>query len=186
MKLLIIEGADNTGKDTLINALSESNPNVIKRHWSYPVGDTNEEKTLHQVSTFISEFSLYNKLKNLEHLEGTLMIWNRSHIGEMVYGKIYRNSSPDNWVMQLEELSGIANDPDVYLVYLHGDPEFLASVDDGLSYSADMSDKIFEQYMFAEAVDKSAIKNLLTLKINSGDSYVDQSTIIDNVLEFIY
>jgi len=188
MKLLIIEGADNTGKDHLINVIEKNTQykNVIKRHWGYPIGDSNEQKTLYQVSSFLNEFLLYNKVKDFESLEeDTIMIWNRSHIGELVYGTLYRNSNPERWVMQMEELSSIAENPNVYLVYLYADAEFLASNDDGLSYSSSIDKKQLEQIAFMNAINSSSIKNVLKLKVNSGDSFIDETTLLDNVLDFI-
>ena len=32
-----------------------------------------------------------------------IMIWNRAHIGEFVYGTIYRDSKPETWVWDLEK-----------------------------------------------------------------------------------
>jgi hypothetical protein len=188
MKLLIIEGADNTGKDHLISVIEKNSQykNVIKRHWGYPTGDSNEQKTLHQVSSFLNEFLLYNKVKDFQSLEeDTIMIWNRSHIGELVYGKLYRNSNPDRWVMQMEELAGIAENPNVYLIYLYADADFLANNDDGLSYSSSIDNKRLEQSLFMSAINSSSIKNVLKLKVNSGDSFIDETTLLDNVLDFI-
>jgi hypothetical protein len=188
MKLLIIEGADNTGKDHLINLIEKNTQytNIIKRHWSYPAGDSNEQKTLYQVSSFLNEFLLYNKVKDFESLkDDSIMIWNRSHIGELVYGTLYRNSHPDRWVMQMEELAGISENPNVYLVYLYADAEFLASNEDGLSYSASIDDKKREQSAFTDAIKSSSIKKVLKLKVNTGESFIDNTTLLDNVLDFI-
>ena len=85
MKLIIVEGTDRTGKDTLVNRLMQDHRHVIKRHWGFPKGATNEEKTNYQKKSFLKEFKLYEML----HINGPdemIMIWNRAHIGEFVYG----------------------------------------------------------------------------------------------------
>jgi thymidylate kinase len=48
MKLLIIEGCDRTGKDTVINTICSLYSNVIKSHWGYPKGESNDQKTKYQ------------------------------------------------------------------------------------------------------------------------------------------
>lgn len=185
MKLLIIEGQDRCGKDSLINAISEMYPNVIKRHWSFPKGDTNEDKTQYQKTSFHWEFENYAINKARRYQENTLMIWNRAHLGEMVYGSLYRNSEPHNWVMQLEDEYKFSSDPDVYLVYLYADPEFIVSKDDGESYSAKLDDKRAEMEVFMKAFDSSQIVNKLKIKVNSGDSYLPKEDILKCVNNFL-
>jgi thymidylate kinase len=184
MKLLIIEGTDRCGKDTLINEISSSYSNVIKRHWSFPKGKTNEEKTEYQKKQFNWEFKFFVEMrKTLE--ENSLMIWNRSHIGEMVYGSMYRDSDPSSWVMQLENQYGFDKDLDVHLVCLHADPEFVVKEDDGNSYSAKLEDKTREINEFHKAIDKSNIQKVLKIKVNEGTNYIDHKGIVNSVKQFL-
>lgn len=185
MKLLIVEGTDRCGKDTLIDTICSSYSNVIKRHWSFPKGNTNEEKTKYQKDSFDKEFKFYQDMKSRHMLKDSIMVWNRSHIGEMVYGSIYRNSNPEEWVMQLEEKFGFDKDSDVYLVYLHADPEFVVKEDDGNSYSAKLEDKTRELNTFESAVNSSKIPRVLKIKVNVGNEYVNQTTIINNVKDLL-
>jgi thymidylate kinase len=185
MKLLIIEGQDRCGKDSLINAISAEYPNIIKRHWSFPKGSTNEDKTTYQKDSFNWEFENYRVTKSRRYQQNNLMIWNRAHLGELVYGSLYRNSNPENWVMQLEEEYEFHKDPDVYLVYLYADPEFIVKKDDGESYSAKLDDKRAELEVFMKAFKDSKIIHKLAIKVNEGDSYVSKESIINQVKQLL-
>ena len=177
MKLLIIEGTDRCGKDTLINSLSELHLNSKMVHWSYPQGQTNEEKTDYQKKSFnrfMDEFSFLDTSKQHD-----LLIWNRSHIGECVYGPLYRNSDPE-WIYELEKEYLLKEN--VYLVYLYGDAEFLLKNDDGESFTTDINKKKLEAELFENAVDKSLITNKIKIKVNKGNEYVN---IVNTVVDFL-
>ena len=184
MKLLIVEGQDRCGKDSLISEICSSYSNAIKRHWSFPKGETNEEKTEYQKKSFLWEFNFFNEMRKVWQKD-SIMIWNRSHIGEMVYGSIYRNSNPQDWVMQLEDQFNFDKDLDVYLVYLYADPEFVVKEDDGKSYSAKLEDKRKEIDEFHNAINKSKILNILKIKVNEDQDYIDQQEIVKDVKQFL-
>ena len=76
MKLIIIEGTDRTGKDTLVNRLMADNRNVVKRHWSFPKGESNDEKTRYQKRSFNQEFFFYELLHFLLLWLGMLLVQN--------------------------------------------------------------------------------------------------------------
>jgi thymidylate kinase len=184
MKLLIVEGTDRCGKDSLINEICNSYSNVVKRHWSFPLGNTNEEKTSYQKTSFLWEFNFFNEMRKVLQKD-SIMVWNRAHIGEMVYGSIYRDSKPHEWVMQLEEQFEFDKDPDVYLVYLHADPEFVVKEDDGKSYSAKLEDKTREILTFNNAISLSKIPKVLNIKVNEGEDYISHESIVNSVKEFL-
>lgn len=187
MKLIIIEGTDRCGKDTLIESLSQDYTHNIKRHWGYPIGETNEEKTAYQLNFFNWEFQLYSILQTARNdiNDNSAIIWNRSHIGEFVYGTIYRNSNPETWVMDLEKKFFFDLADNIYLVYLHADPEFIVSQDDGQSYSARLEDKKLEDSKFFAACEASSIQKKLYLKVNEGTKYKSQQDILNTVINFI-
>lgn len=184
MKLIIIEGTDRTGKDTLVNRLIADNRNVIKRHWSFPKGETNEQKTAYQKKSFNEEFFFYDWL-NIHAPEDMIMIWNRAHLGEFVYGTIYRDSKPETWVWNLEEEHDFDVNTEVYMILLYADPEFVAAKDDGKSYSAKLEDKTKEINAFLSAFEKSSIPKKIKIKVNDGNNYVSQDAIYSEVNEFI-
>ncbi len=184
MKLIIFEGCDRTGKDTLINELVKNMPNVIKRHWTSPKGNTNEERIDYQKKSFNEEFKLYNDLKLL--IPDTNMIWNRGHLGELVYGTLYRQYDPDNWINNLELKYSFNDCKDIYLVYLYGDVDFLVNNDDGESFSNDIKMKEKELDLFFHAFYKTTIKNKIKIKINKKDKYTPLEESLERINKFIY
>jgi|688.fasta_scaffold558288_1 hypothetical protein len=179
MKLVIIEGLDRCGKDTLISNLSTKFPQVLMRHWSFPQGDSNDAKTQWQKDTFLNEMEKWDIVKNEEYNEP--LIWNRSHIGEYVYGTIYRDSKPSTWIPQMEKRYLTGNN--VYLIFLYADADFLLKEDDGQSYSVNKDDKELEIKKFHEAIDKSIIINKLKIKVNDGERYITESEILNKIHE---
>jgi hypothetical protein len=114
------------------------------------------------------------------------MIWNRAHLGEFVYGTIYRDSKPETWVWDLEEKHYFDMSPDVYMILLYADPEFVAAKDDGKSYSAKLEDKTKEIDAFLKAFDQSIINKKLKIKVNEDrHSYKNHDTIYEEVKKFI-
>lgn len=187
MKLIIVEGGDQVGKDTLIESLSQYYSQVINRHWGFPKGNTNEEKTAYQKESFDWEFRLCNLLQSGYNFinPNTTIIWNRSHIGELVYGSMYRDSNPESWVMDLEKKYYFNEADNIYLVYLHADPDFIASQDDGNSYSDRIEDKRIEFQKFHDGCTRSIIRKKLFLKVNEDGKYKSKQDILNSVLNFI-
>jgi len=181
-KLVIIEGCDRVGKDTLINGLSESFNRTTTEHWGYPVGENDEEKTAYQKTSFKLNMMKWRVEKTWDLLN--LYIWNRSHIGEYVYGTMYRDSSPASWIPQLEERF-LAEDVDVYLILMVADPEFIAKQDDGKSYSSNIDDKRKELQLFVDAFQESKIANKKLLRVHDENGYYTPEKILNNVINFI-
>lgn len=100
------------------------------------------------------------------------VICDRSHIGEMVYGPIYRGYSGE-YVLDIEhEFSHIHPLWDnLFLFTLYDEPENLIKRDDGLSFSTDLEKKRVEINNFKHAHSSSTIKHkmLLNIKEHSAD-----------------
>ena len=187
MKLLIFEGLDRCGKDTIINKIAEDYSHFIRVHFSFPKGENNEEKTEYQVRSFNSEMTVQSNLRFIygqSYFENGIYIWNRSHIGEYVYGPMYRDSNPESWIKPLEE-AFFAADENVYLIYLYADVDFLLKNDDGKSFTNDKDKKENELKLFNEAIDKSCIKNKLKIKVNDGNEYIPIDTICQSIKDAI-
>lgn len=186
MKLLIIEGLDRCGKDTLIESLSKDYPHIVRSHFGFPKGETNEEKAEYQVRSFNQEFAIQKTIRETygEHyFADGIYIWNRSHVGEYVYGPMYRGTTTD-WIKDLEA-EYFSDDLQVYLVLLYADAEFLIKNDDGKSFSNKVEKKAQEIETFIQAFHTSSISNKLLIKVNEGESYIDQSNITYRVQKFI-
>lgn len=184
MKLIIIEGVDRTGKNTLINYLCSKTSNYIVRHFGKPQGSTNEERTDHQKNDFNKEFLFANRRNKYKRAENDLLIWNRSHIGEHVYGTMYREYNPA-WIWNLEEIYDFDKDYEIYLILLYADPEFVIKQDDGNSFSTKLEDRKKEIDLFHEAMNLSKIRNKLTICVNDGNSYIPIDEIRKEVIEFL-
>lgn len=185
MKLIIFEAQDRCGKDSHIQFLVKRLKNYTVRHWSFPQGTTPAEQTAWQKLSFNEEFHLHSFLRHHFSADDHVLIWNRSHIGELVYGTLYRDSNPQSWVPQLETLYGFAQNPEIYLIHFTADPEFLSQNDDGKSYDQSVEKKAREAELFTEAIQQSTIQNKLTIKINNGNIYKDFDSIASEIGSFI-
>ena len=156
--IIIIEGPDRVGKDTLIKSLKNRfyRENFIELHYS-GVKPYDGGMSVKDVSVEINKnmFKILNTDFNF--------IVNRSHIGEMVYSPKYRGYSGD-YVLELEKS---LKRSDVFLILLSDDPVTLAARDDGNNISNLVSDISDEIDAFRIALRKSSIKNKIEIKCNS-------------------
>lgn len=191
MKHLIIEGPDRTGKDALISLLLPFCQNAVVTHFSTPIGNTDEEKRQFQETSFRQEFAKANTLtsevfnKPPKPGREDILFWNRAHLGEFVYGKLYRETHPEEWVMDIEKEYGYDKREDVFLLLLTADPEFLSKKDDGLSFSATAESRKREIENFRSAFHLSNIQKKLELVVSKDGEYVPFQTIVDRVLQFL-
>ena len=186
MKHIIVCGTDRVGKGTLIKGLTDTAENYTVRHFGYPKGNTDDEKMIFQHSFFKREFKIStNRNTLLEINNSDLLIWDRSHIGENVYGVLYRQTNPEQWVFQLEEEFGIDKDPEVYLVLLVAPAEFICKRDDGESFTSDIVKKQIEIDLFIKAFTESKIQNKLLLNVSDGENYISKDELLESVLRFI-
>lgn len=190
MKLLLIEGPDRCGKNTLIKNLVTQAENVVVRHFGSAKGNTDLEKRNFQYQFFKKEFALAAlrsqfEMPDKERYPRDIWIWNRAHLGEFVYGKMYRETHPEEWVMQMEPLFGMDLDPSVHLLLLTAPPEFLCKRDDGLSFTNDVEKKKAEILAFRNAYDQSKIINKMILDVTDGKDYLKEEIILQKVNEFL-
>jgi len=90
MNTTFVEGMDCSGKTTLINGLLGDND--LTHHFMFPAGTSDDEKYFFQYGQFEAMF------RNLDYLHRSgfehNFIFDRSHIGEYVWGPHYRNKFP--------------------------------------------------------------------------------------------
>jgi thymidylate kinase len=162
-KLIICEGPDRVGKDTLISFIKSKINDYEVIHFSTPEGKTNEEKIAFQKSSFRVAFE---NVKSRTHD----IIHNRSHIGENVYGRKYRQYNPE-WIFDLEREFDYHKDSEIYLILLIADPAFLLKNEDGLSLSNKLEDKQEELELFIKSFTKSVIPNKICISVDSNGEY---------------
>lgn len=184
--IVIVEGCDRTGKDTLIKSL--------KRIFS-------SNKTIHACTPKINKqddlFNFYYNGLIKETLSGyyddllNAVFLNRSFYGEYVYGPKYRTESKEevlNTIEKLEvgQLKTFIRSCDLYFILLTSDnSDLLVNNDDGLSISSDKKDIEDEIKLFDEIFDKSAIENKKRIFVNNGNQFRDKDSIFKEALEFI-
>ena len=193
MKIIIIEGPDNTGKNTLINDILEHNEVVKVIHCGKPnpLGNV----LLNQYVSFrnLAEIAINDFVNTtLDNKVEDIIIFNRYHIGEYVYGQIYRNENPIQIlevIKMIEDkiLANIPQDNIYYIQLLSTSSELLQMNDDGKSFSDAKLELIEkEQQLFKEAYEKSQFKNKHIIYVNKENSneFRDRQDIINEFNEF--
>ena len=178
MKLIIIEGPDNCGKNTLINKLSENFLTVTNIHYTKP-----ENKYIQPILFRGYAYSIVNKVYNTDAI-----ILNRSHYGEYVYGCLYRGISEDDALDIIKEIDSIylKYNIDAYYIQLYSSSDaLLVKNDDNKSLSQGNIKKIkVEQNRFLEIFDHSLL-NKIKIQINTGDEFRNSNEIYQEALNFI-
>ena len=192
LKLLIIEGPDRCGKNTLIKNLCSQSENHIVRHWGSAKGENDRQKRNYQYRFFKKEFQLASERNKFEMTDEKryprdLYIWNRGHLGEFVYGNLYRDTKPQEWVMRMETDFSFDIDPSVYLLLLTAPADFLCKREDGHSFSSKVADKELELKCFDVAFNNSKIMNKKSISVANGyDTYLSQEIILDEVNKWLW
>ena len=182
-KIIIIEGPDNCGKDTLINKLKDFYKNVRVIHAGIPTSEN--------LFDFYYNGLIHDTLDGYYNSSANAVIHNRSIYGEYVYGPKYRNESREfieNLIHKLEvgQLKTFVLSKDLYFILLtSSSSDLLVNNDDGLSYSSKNSDIEDELQAFSDIFNKSLIENKKKVYVNNGSSFRDKSDIYKDVIDFI-
>jgi len=186
MKIIIIEGPDNTGKNTLIHDLLERNEITKVIHCSTPKPSDNV--LLDQTRYFAS---LANECIN-ESKQTDVIVFNRYYQGEYVYGQIYRNEDPKQILSMIGYIETkfkyeLSNNVEIYYVQLlSSSPEMLINMDDGKSLSNANKEKIQKEIdLFKDVFEKSHIKNKHIIYVNDGDHFRTREDILNEFNNFI-
>lgn len=175
--LLIFEGLDRVGKDTQIRLLQKYYyPKKMFHHFHYS-GFSKNEYTPEEQLEFNKEFYeemfeliLTNKNKNI--------ILNRSHLGEFVYGPLYRKYDP-SYIWNLEQKFLLNYGRSVFLFTFIDEVDNLIKREDGKSFSLDVDSKKSEIMNFILATNFSSIPNKKIININGKSIEVVHSEIIE-------
>jgi thymidylate kinase len=164
-KFIIIEGTDNTGKDTQQNLIIEKLNKLVfhKVHYSsLPFKNDVEKHTEYSKKMYDDMFKLMMSVKDND----INIIFNRSHLGETVYSPLYRGYSGD-YVFDIEKSYVNALRENLYLITLTNDPHIIWSRDDGQSFYKNEEGIKAEVDGFQRAHRLSKIKNKLMLNIGT-------------------
>lgn len=195
MKIIIIEGTDNVGKDTVIRRLEKEFINCATIHCEKPPHAPSKEMALYQQSSFIKLMgdTLYQHVayKHLGIGDEFALIHNRSWYGEYVYGCMYRDNDPKfvkHMIRTLETIITKTVEPiDIcYITLLSDNMDFLVRNEDGLSLSNGKKDLMHEETeRFKEIHDYSIIKNKHIVYVNNGTMFRDPNDIYNEVIGHI-
>jgi len=178
MKLIIIEGPDNCGKNTLINKISENFLTVTNIHYTKP-----ENKYIQNTVFRGYAYAIVNKVYDTD-----AVILNRSHYGEFVYGCLYRGISDKDALDIISEIDDIyiKNNIDVYYIQLLSTSDkLLLKNDDNKSLSKGNIESIAaEQRRFRTVFDESKLNRTLIL-VNDGEKFKSPDDIYNEAINFI-
>jgi len=176
-KFIIIEGTDNTGKDTQQNLIIEKLNNLIfhKVHYSsLPFKNDVDKHTSYSKQMYTDMFRMMNECK----YKDINIIFNRSHLGESVYSPLYRGYSGD-YVFDIEKEYVNKLRENLYLITLTNDPQIIMSRDDGKSFYGNEEEVKAEVDGFNRAHRLSKIKNKLLINIGTMSAEDVSKIIID-------
>lgn len=159
MTVIIFEGLDRCGKSTQIKRLMKhfTDKPIQWLHYSSIKGLSAEEQTAWFQKEFRHMFSLIQD--NSAH-----WFLDRSHLGERVYGTLYRPNVDTSYVFDLEQEFKV-NQMDMYLFVFYDSSLGNLKRDDGDSYSTDEDIVRKEIDLFKKAAVDSSIKNKMLIDI---------------------
>jgi len=181
MKLIIIEGTDNTGKDTLISKILEKYAIATIIHCGKPKSKTNADIEQDMLFDNYCNHIINNKFESSD-----VIIMNRSHIGEYVYGTLYRGRSKDKVINMINNINAkLSTKKDLSIYYIQllcESANLLKNNEDGQSLSNGKVDKIMkESKLFKEIFDIVNIENKKLIFVNDGDKFRSREDIFDEV-----
>lgn len=185
MKLLIIEGMDNIGKDTLISKILEKFPTVTLIHCSKPYSKKFSSEEQDSLFETYARAIVEHKYDNTH-----IVIMNRSHIGEFVYGCLYRNrlyQQVEEMISNINKLLLSREDLDIKYVQLLCSSNYLLSKnEDGDSLSEGDVQKInSERDAFEYIFGTCELPNKKLVYVNKGDEFRSRESIFNEVWKFI-
>lgn len=176
-RCFIVEGPDNAGKDTVIRALFKTlskPPHVI--HCSGISGKSKEESLALSKEYYQNMFSIAKYA--IKILDVTIIL-NRSHIGDGVYGPIYRGYTAEEseYVLGLETLS----QSEVTGIFVTANPDTLLEREDGLSQSKSDIVKIARECRLFEEFTKRSRYDFTTINT----TFVNEASLLPIVRSII-
>lgn len=161
MTAIIIEGPDRCGKSTQIKRLMKffagSKP-MQWLHFTSIKGLSAEHQTTLFKNTFDHMFKLIAQPDAIWFLD-------RSHLGERVYGPIYRPSIDTTYIWDLEKKYKISEREDIFLIVLYDSSFNNLKRDDGDSYSTDVQTCRKEVENFKAAYYGTSIRKKIIIDI---------------------
>lgn len=178
---IIIEGPDNVGKTTLINKLTNHFNYMTFQclHYGMVKHPTLEQHVAYNKKQYTE---LFKMMQHHTTLDNAGIICDRAHLGEMVYGPIYRGYTGE-YVLDIEK-EFINYKPiwdNLFLITLTDKAERLIEREDGESFSIDLDKKLTELANFRHAHESSNIVHKYTVDIETFDADAVGQIVIDYI-----
>lgn len=172
--LILFDGQDRCMKDTLIEKLRKhlKSPYIQVLHEGKPPSDVDQFKWA------IDHYS-YMLCNARMTTDSEVAIYNRCHLGEVVWGPKYRGYNAD-FIFDLENRY-LSSMDDAYLILLTDSADRLMARDDGKSLTKSITELDDVRREFMNAFDKSCIKNKIHIRLEE----VVFEDVFDVVLNFI-
>ena len=182
--LIIVEGPDNSGKSTLIKNIKNHFNHIAIQNLHYSnVNQSSIEDTISYTKKLHRD--MFELMEFVTSVDNSGVICDRSHLGEMIYGPIYRGYDGE-YVLDIErEYHNRDIWNKIVLITMYNSPENLIDRDDGLSFSTDINKKKNEIDNFVNAHNKSTItkKVLIDVGENTEEETFQQ---VLNLIKEIY
>lgn len=183
-KVIIIEGPDNCGKDTLIDKLKLEFDNPVIIHAGVTPKNCN-------LFNYYYKGIIHDTLDAFYDSTHDAIIHNRSMYGEFVYGPKYRGNMPSDvaemiYKLEAGQLRTFILSNELYFILLtSNNVDLLVNNDDGKSISNKAADIQDEITSFDTIFNLSQIENKKRVYVNNGNVFRDRDDIYNEVLNFI-
>ena len=168
MKILL-EGIDGVGKSSLAKELAEVFNIPCIKHLGKPKSIKRYKGC--KIKYQLEVFKRFNKVL----LSNVDVVYDRAHLGEFVYGPLYRGKP----CCTLSEIEDGTRTKDIVLILLVTD-NFDMLRDDGENFDSNNQER--EQEMFKNAFHQSRVKNKILIYINEGEDFRNRDDIVKEVL----
>jgi len=190
--LIIVEGMDNTGKDTLISGIkSHFNKSDIEEiHFTGPSIKDN-------IIAYIEQIKQYgDKLLQTALLDKDIIIWNRSYMGEYVYGQIYREVNKYDVEKMIKVMNTELSKLDINILYVQlicTSNTLIIDNEDGKSLSNSVDN--YKTYLKTLKKERTLFKETYNLipddfykimiNVNKGESFRSKEDILNDIINKI-
>ena len=162
--IILLESPDNCGKSTQIHEINRHfYPDKLFHTLHYggvrKPGITPDQYKEISKKYYREMFSLFQ----IAQYNNLNLICDRSHIGDFIYGPLFRNYD-GSYVFDLEKETSL-NWKEIYLITFIDEVDNLIKREDGYSYSIDREVKQKEINLFIEAHETSTIPHKFLLNI---------------------
>ena len=188
MKILIIEGPDNCGKDTAIHQLMSKFYKTKIIHSQKPKSSDPVDALNEQYDLFLNQYkdAYFDYMMDSEDI----LIFNRAWYGEYVYGQIYRNENSASVIELVNDIEdqfiyseGLDLNDVLYVQLMVDNYDFLCNNDDGLSLSKNNKELIEKECnMFKEIFEHSKF-NKTIINVNDGTSFRPKEDIMKEIYD---